>query len=72
MRNPFKIYLDWVNTNDLNDKKNEYTDSIQVREFNGQLYICYKDIPLVRQDHINGDICKVVQECRNSAIQSLS
>lgn len=46
----------------------EIKDRIQIREYEGKLYICYDYQPLIEQDKLKGDICENLEKIRNNVI----
>lgn len=51
----------------INELLREAEDNIQVREFDGKLYIAYKDIPLIDQTSLQTNILHAVQDARHTA-----
>lgn len=39
-------------------------ENVQIREFDGRIFICYNDIPLVDEAMIEIPICNAVKICR--------
>ena len=42
---------------------------LQVREFGGNLYVCYDNIPLMSDKLLNADLAQAVEEIRNIYIK---
>lgn len=51
----------------INELLREAEDNIQVREFDGKLYITYKDVPLIDQTSLQTNILHAVQDARHTA-----
>ena len=47
----------------------EAEDIIQVREFNGKLYVCYRDIPLVEESQLNRQAEITVRSVRAAYVE---
>lgn len=43
--------------------------AVQLREFNGSVYICLNDIPVVKGEYVCGDIVDAVKGVREAWIQ---
>jgi len=52
--------------NERKAKIEEVNKSVQVREFEGKLYLCYKDVPLAEESMLNMSICTTVKEVRDN------
>lgn len=56
------------------EKKNraiarESERAVQVREFDGSVYICLNDIPVIKGEYVSGDIVSAVKCVRQAWIQ---
>lgn len=40
--------------------------AVQLREFNGSVYICLNDIPVIKGEHVSGDIVNAVKSVREA------
>lgn len=47
----------------------EAEDIIQVREFNGKLFVCYRDIPLVEESQLNRQAEITVRSVRAAYVE---
>ena len=47
----------------------EAEDIVQVREFNGKLYVCYRDIPLVEESQLNRQAEITVRSVRAAYVE---
>lgn len=47
----------------------EAEDIIQVREFNGKLFVCYRDIPLVDESQLNNQAEITVKTVRAAYVE---
>lgn len=47
----------------------EAEDIIQVREFNGKLFVCYRDIPLVEESQLNNQAEITVKTVRVAYVE---
>lgn len=64
IRNPFaSIKKRWEETEKAT-RLAQVENSVQVREFDGKLYLCYDDVPLIEESMLQGNICTMVAESR--------
>lgn len=39
---------------------------VQIREYNGRLWLCYRDMPLVENDWVQGDLAELAVKARRA------
>lgn len=44
-------------------------ESVQVREFDGKLFLCYDDVPLIEESLLNAPICAAVNASRDTVLK---
>lgn len=68
MTNPFKQLLHRRAEHRAAEIRLNAADDIQVREFEGKLYVAYHGVPLIDASMLQSDITRAVQDARSSAV----
>lgn len=62
MYNPFKKVQDRLRKEEIVSVQR----NIDIREFDGEIYICYEKIPLLKASDVKHDVCSVVKQMRST------
>lgn len=66
IKNPFKMLSEHYEKK----KREEYIEQVhrdvQLREFEGKIWLCYNDIPIVEQEQLKDTLCNTVAKTREA------
>ena len=66
IKNPFKTFAENYAKNIRQEAIEQVNRDVQLREFEGKIWLCYKDIPIVEESHIKDTICNTVSKTREA------
>ena len=66
IKNPFKALSDNIEMNRREYAIAEVNKIIQLREFEGKIWLCYDNIPLIEQEQLKMDICDTIKDAREA------
>lgn len=64
IKNPFKSFIDSYREQQHKAAIEEIDSRIQLREFKGNIFLCYKDVPLLPKEALKADVCEAVEQVR--------
>ena len=66
INNPIKKLIESYSRKQREDSIAQVTHSIQLREFESKIWLCYNNIPLVEQDDLKYSLCEAVHRTRDA------
>lgn len=66
INNPIKKLIESYSRKQREDSIAQVTHSIQLREFENKIWLCYNNIPLVEQDDLKHSLCEAVYRTRDA------
>ena len=66
IKNPFKAWVENYAKRQHELAIEQVNKDVQLREFEGKIWLCYKDIPLVEQSQLKDMLCNTVAKARES------
>lgn len=67
--NPFKNWTQKYDEKQRQLQIEEIRGKIQIREYEGRLFISYDNRPLIEQKKLKDDICLTLEEIRNNVLK---
>ena len=65
-KNPFKTGAELDAQKRHKEAIEQVYDSIQLREFEGKIWLCYDNIPIVEQEQLKDTLCNTVSKTREA------
>lgn len=66
IKNPFKTFSEYYEKK----KREEYIEQVhrdvQLREFEGKIWLCYKDVPIVEESQLKDTLCNTLESIREA------
>ena len=66
IKNPFKTFSEYYAKSRREEAIEQVNIDVQLREFEGKIWLCYKDIPLVEQEQLKDTLCNTVSKAREA------
>ena len=66
IRNPFKILSEHFEKNRREESIAHVNRCVQLREFEGKIWLCYDNIPIVEQSQLKDTLCNTVASTREA------
>lgn len=66
IKNPFKMLSEHYEKKRREEYIAQVNRDVQLREFEGKIWICYKNIPIIEQEQLKMDICDTVNDARDA------
>lgn len=66
IKNPFKMLSEHYEKKRREESIEQVNRDVQLREFEGKIWLCYKDIPLVEQEQLKDTLCNTVASTREA------
>ena len=66
INNPIKKLIESYSRKQREDSIAQVTHSIQLREFESEIWLCYNNIPIVAQDDLKHSLCEAVYRTRDA------
>ena len=66
IKNPFKTWTENYEKNRRKEAIAQVNRCVQLREFEGKIWICYNNVPIVEQEQLKMDICDTIKDAREA------
>ena len=66
IKNPFKKFAENYAKNRREEAIEQVHRDVQLREFEGKIWICYNNVPIVEESQIKDTICNIVASTREA------
>ena len=66
IKNPFKTWVENYEKNRREEAIAQINRDVQLREFEGKIWLCYNDIPIVEQEQLKDTLCNTVAKTRDA------
>ena len=66
IKNPFKTFAENYAKNIRQEAIEQVNRDVQLREFEGKIWLCYKDIPIVEESQLKDTLCNTVAKARET------
>ena len=66
IKNPFKTWLENYEKNRREESIAQVNRDVQLREFEGKIWLCYDNIPIVEESQLKDTICNTVSKTREA------
>ena len=66
IKNPFKILSEHYSKNRREESIAQVNRDVQLREFEGKIWLCYDNIPIVEQSQLKDTLCNTVASTREA------
>ena len=69
IKNPFKMLSEHFEKNRREESIAHVNRCVQLREFEGKIWLCYNDVPIVEQSQLKDTICNTVSSTREAVFR---
>ena len=66
IKNPFKILSEYLEKNRREESIAQVNRDVQLREFEGKVWLCYNNVPIVEQEQLKDTLCNTVAKTREA------
>ena len=66
IKNPFKTWAELYEKNRREEAIAQVHRDVQLREFEGKIWICYNNVPIVEESQLKDAICNTVSKTREA------
>ena len=66
IKNPFKTWAENYEKNRREEAIAQVHRDVQLREFEGKIWICYNNVPIVEESQLKDTICNTVSKTREA------
>ena len=66
IKNPFKTWAENYEKSRREESIAHVNRCVQLREFEGKIWLCYNDVPIVEQSQLNDTLCNTVASTREA------
>ena len=66
IKNPFKTWVENYEKNRREESIAQVNRDVQLREFEGKIWLCYNDIPIVEQEQLKDTLCNTLASTREA------
>ena len=66
IKNPFKKFAENYAKNRREEAIEQVHRDVQLREFEGKIWLCYNDIPIVEQEQLKDTLCNTLASTREA------
>ena len=64
IKNPFKTLSEYFEKNRRKEAIAQVNREVQLREFEGKIWLCYNNVPIVEQSQLKNAICDTITYTR--------
>ena len=66
IKNPFKSFSEYSQNKILEEAISQVNLDVQLREFEGKIWLCYNNVPIVEESQLKDTICNTVSKAREA------
>ena len=66
IKNPFKTWAENYEKNRREEAIAQVNRDVQLREFEGKIWICYNNVPIVEESQLKDTLCNTVASTREA------
>lgn len=66
IKSMFKAWIEKCSNERRKEVIERVNRSVQLREFEGKIWFCYDNIPLIEQEQLKMDICDTIKDARDT------
>ena len=66
IKNPFKALYGYFEKRRREESIAQVNQYVQLREFEGKIWLCYNDVPIVEQSQLKDTLCNTLASTRES------
>ena len=66
IKNPFKTWAELYEKNRREEAIAQVNRDVQLREFEGKIWICYNNVPIVEESQLKDTLCNTVASTREA------
>ena len=66
IKNPFKKFAEYYEKKRREEAIEQVNQYVQLREFEGKIWLCYNDIPIVEQEQLKDTLCNTLANTREA------
>ena len=66
IKNPFKTWAENYEKNRREEAIAQVNRDVQLREFEGKIWICYNNVPIVEESQLKDTLCSTVEKTRDA------
>ena len=66
IKNPFKTFSEYYEKKRREEVIEQVNQYVQLREFEGKIWLCYNDIPIVEQEQLKDTLCNTLASTREA------
>ena len=66
IKNPFKALAEYYQNKILEEAISQVNLDVQLREFEGKIWLCYNNVPIVEESQLKDTICNTVSKAREA------
>ena len=70
-KNPFKILSEHFEKKRREESIAQVNRDVQLREFEGKIWLCYNDVPIVEQSQLKDTLCNIISDTRAAVCRHL-
>ena len=64
IKNPFKMLSEHFEKNRRKEAIAQVNREVQLREFEGKIWLCYNNVPIVEQSQLKDTLCNTITDTR--------
>ena len=64
IKNPFKMLSEYFEDRRREESIAQVNQDVQLREFEGKIWLCYNNVPIVEQSQLKDTICNTITDTR--------
>ena len=64
IKNPFKTLSEHFEKNRRKEAIAQVNREVQLREFEGKIWLCYNNVPIVEQSQLKDNLCNTITDTR--------
>ena len=64
IKNPFKMLSEHFENNRRKEAIAQVNRDVQLREFEGKIYLCYNNVPIVEESQLKDTLCNTITDTR--------
>ena len=66
IKNPFKTWAENYEKNRRKEAIAQVNRDVQLREFEGKIWLCYNNVPIVEQEQLKDTLCNTLASTREA------